>query len=47
MNHFLVEKEILEKLNFAHSFIDKLKVELANLIISKSKRVGVITKDLK
>lgn len=47
MNHFHLEKEILEKLNYAHLFIDKLKVELANLIIGKSKRVGIITKDLK
>lgn len=47
MNHFQIEKEILEKLNYAQSFIDRLKVELASMIIVKSKKVGVITKDLK
>ena len=47
MNHFVLEKEVLEKLNLAQRLVDKLKAELANLIISKSNVVGVITKDLK
>lgn len=47
MNYFQAEKAALEKLNHIRAYVDKLKAKLANLIIGKSKKVGVITKDLK
>ena len=43
----LIEKEILNKLNIAQLFLDKLRVELAGMIMAKSQKVGMITKDLK